>query len=365
MEDINSIINEKAKKFNVGLVTFIRKSHDKPIIKGTKLGNGFHGTVYTLIQEKNIKSQKECVKKIKINIKDNELDLFGIHVDYIIKEYKIGNTLTHENFVKLHNIYVYINNNKKELITFYITMNQIDGITMKSTHITNLEKCNSYIKQIGAAYKYLLDNKIYSYDIHSENIMIQYNTLKIVDYGSYDYIIETKILFAYKKIFAVVIDAMFYILISYIYLTKNTILKCIFPLHLRHKFKRFESFSNSLYINILEENFNDLFESLFQNDPNKMIDYIITYTTKSVNLYINILSKIEKYVPKSIFEEYFDLILQIRDESNPFFVEKDTITSISLLGEKYIILKYYNQVLIDYNNIKKFSLKVEKINKHK
>lgn len=137
-----------------------------------QLGKGRHGSVF-----EHRENPSHVVKKVLPKQDDN-----------LLREFKIGHTLTHPNLVKSHEIYIkdYPNTKKEK---FKIKMDKVDGSTLSEQLIllTN-EEVEKLITQSKDCCLYLFQNGVAWRDLTSKNIMIENNTrnLKLVDYGFWE-----------------------------------------------------------------------------------------------------------------------------------------------------------------------------------
>ena len=118
-------------------------------------------------------------KKVAVKILDSKLSMDSEYLNRFKKEVLICKQLDHRNIVKIISYGIYTDNN-------YITYDYIQGITldklMKKKNLTPIQVEHISLQILEAlAYAHL--KNIIHRDIKPSNIMIQNNTVKILDFG--------------------------------------------------------------------------------------------------------------------------------------------------------------------------------------
>ena len=118
---------------------------------------------------------------------------------------------------------------------------------------------------------------------------------------------------------------------------------------LREYFHKYDIDDNSIHLVFLKKPFDKMFDNF---TIYTLIDYIISHFTSRIYIYMNKLYILINYIPIPIFNMYFDLITNIMNENNTFFVKEETLETIKLLNEKYKILTCYYNLVLEYNQRK-------------
>lgn len=165
------------------------------------LGKGISGKVYAIKSEKNDLAVKKSIDKT--TIKDSYID-----------EFKISDKIHHQNIAKSYKLYLkkYSDGTYRN----YIVMDKVKGISILSLMSDGNKIQHDYtrklIKQAESCCLYLFEKKIIWRDLHENNIFIDDNGLKILDFGAWyeeknrDFRVAYKLILGSKDLLKIILE---------------------------------------------------------------------------------------------------------------------------------------------------------------